>query len=42
MAELPAGQTGILTATLRLSDLWQFRQLFPAALDADAFVLLDN
>jgi predicted amidohydrolase len=42
MTELPAGEAGILTATLRLNDLWQFRQLFPAALDADAFVLLDN
>lgn len=42
LAELPAGQTGILTATLRLDQLQQFRLQFPAALDADAFVLLDN
>jgi len=42
LAEFSAGQAGILTATLRLSDLQQFRQQFPAALDADAFVLVDN
>jgi predicted amidohydrolase len=42
MAELPAGQSGIITATLRLSDLQQFRQQFPAALDADAFVLVEH
>jgi len=40
MAELPPGQVGILTATLQLNELLQFRQQFPAALDADAFVLL--
>lgn len=42
MAELLSGQAGILTATLRLSDLLKFRQQFPAALDADAFMLIDN
>ncbi|WP_197489931.1 amidohydrolase [Rheinheimera sp. SA_1] len=42
MAEFPAGQAGILIATLRLDDLLKFRQQFPAALDADAFVLLDK
>lgn len=42
MAELPASQTGILTATLRLNELLQFRQQFPAALDADAFQILDS
>lgn len=42
IAELPAGQAGILTATLRLDDLLKFRQQFPAALDADAFVLIDS
>ena len=42
MAELPSSQTGILTATLRLNELLQFRQQFPAALDADAFQILDS
>lgn len=42
IADLPAGQAGILMATLRLDDLLKFKQQFPAALDADAFVLVDN
>jgi len=42
LAELPAGQSGVITATLHLGDLQQFRQQFPVALDADAFVLIDH
>lgn len=39
LAELPAGTAGILRYALDLAALQQFRQQFPAALDADAFTL---
>jgi predicted amidohydrolase len=42
LATLPTGQAGVLQASLRLSDLQQYRRQFPAALDADAFMLLDH
>lgn len=42
IAELAAGESGILVATLHLAQLQQFRQQFPVALDADSFTLIDN
>lgn len=39
LAELAAGQSGMLRTTLDLPALATFRQQFPAGLDADAFML---
>jgi predicted amidohydrolase len=39
LAELAAGQAGMLRTTLDLAALATFRQQFPAGLDADAFTL---
>lgn len=39
LADLPPGEAGLLRCHLDLSALQQFRQQFPAALDADAFSL---
>ncbi len=38
-SELPVGQAGVLVTELDLDALQQFKQKFPAYLDADAFVL---
>ncbi|RVT44367.1 amidohydrolase [Rheinheimera sediminis] len=38
-AELAPGQSGVISAELNLDDLQQFKQKFPAYLDADSFVL---
>ena len=38
-AELAPGQSGVVSAELNLTDLQQFKQKFPAYLDADSFVL---
>lgn len=39
LVDLPSGEAGVLRARLDLTALQQFRQQFPAALDADSFVL---
>lgn len=39
LADLPPGEAGVLRCRLDLAVLQQFRQQFPAALDADSFVL---
>ena len=38
-AELSIGQPGVVSAELNLDALQQFKQKFPAYLDADPFVL---
>ena len=40
LASLEPHQAGVLFATLNLDELQQFRQKFPAMLDADEFQLL--
>ena len=39
LAGLPAGDTGLLSQQEAVAALQQFRQQFPALLDADAFSL---
>lgn len=42
LAQSVSGAANVLQATLDLTQLHQFRQRFPAAMDADSFVLLDE